>query len=308
MGMPGTSATVMIVDDELDSLRMLKAALESADISVLVAQSGKSAIEMLDHILPDLIIMDAVMPGMDGFETTRRIKRNLLSMSIPIIFMTGLTESKNVVDAFDAGGADYVRKPVDISELLARVSAHMNNGRAVHASMASLDATGRLMMATDRLGRLLWCTPQAEQAICDIDPDWRRIDSVELPKELFDAVARLLGPQGGVGATVRVSCNDGSSIVEAALVARYREDQMLIRLNKLNTDQDIAKLRERQQLTQREAEVLRWVSFGKSSNDISELLGISPRTVQKHLERIYEKLGVETRSAAAAIAIRTIEQ
>jgi len=83
---------------------------------------------------------------------------------------------------------------------------------------------------------------------------------------------------------------------------------VLIRLNELNPEQDVVKLRDRLQLTQREAEVLLWVSYGKASLDISEVLSISPRTVQKHLERIYEKLGVERRSAAAAIAIQMLKQ
>lgn len=307
MALPGSSATVMIVDDESNSLRMLTAALESADISVLVATSGAAALELLSHILPDLIIMDAVMPGMDGFETTVRIKQNPRYSTIPVIFMTGLTESEHVVEAFEVGGVDYVRKPVDLNELLARVRAHMAQGRAVHASMASLDATGRLMLATDARGSLLWCTPRAEQAISRIAPGWHRSEGA-FPPTIRDAVARLLTKRDSVGTSIRFEESDGPGAVEMVVVARYRENEVLIRLNELNPEQDVAKLRDRQQLTQREAEVLLWVSYGKSSSDISDVLAISPRTVQKHLERIYEKLGVETRSAAAAIAIRAIEQ
>jgi DNA-binding CsgD family transcriptional regulator len=105
-----------------------------------------------------------------------------------------------------------------------------------------------------------------------------------------------------------VASKQGTSTLELTLVGRYRENEALIRLHNLDVADDVAKLRAWQQLTQREAEVLRWVSYGKSSSDIGSLLDISPRTVQKHLERIYEKLGVETRSAAAAIAIRIIGQ
>ncbi len=275
MEMPGRNATVMIVDDESNSLRMLTTALENAAISVLVATSGKAAIELLNHILPDLIIMDAVMPGMDGFETTERIKQNPRFASIPVIFMTGLTESEHVVEAFEVGGVDYVRKPVDLTELLARVRSHMANGRAVHASMASLDATGRLMMATDARGHLLWCTPGAEQAIVELAPEWQRDDDGVLPAELRDAVMRLLATHSGVGSMVRVPFRQGSGTLEVALVARYRENEALIRLHEVNPEQDVAKLRDRQQLTQREAEVLLWVSYGKSSSDISDLLDIS---------------------------------
>jgi DNA-binding CsgD family transcriptional regulator len=87
-------------------------------------------------------------------------------------------------------------------------------------------------------------------------------------------------------------------------VGRYRQNEVLIRINEMNPRQDVERLAGRLGLTSREAQVLLWVSYGKSSIDISEVLEISPRTVQKHLEHVYTKLGVETRSAAAAIAIR----
>ena len=169
MSLPVHTQTVLVVDDEPDSLRMLTAAL-----GVLVATSGQAALDLLGHILPDLILMDAVMPGIDGFETTSRIKARPELANVPVIFMTGLTESEHVVEAFEVGGVDYVRKPVNLMELIARVRVHMAQSRAMHASVASLDATGRLMMATDAQGRMLWCTPRAEQAIGRLVPDWNR--------------------------------------------------------------------------------------------------------------------------------------
>jgi DNA-binding CsgD family transcriptional regulator len=97
-------------------------------------------------------------------------------------------------------------------------------------------------------------------------------------------------------------------MLELVLVTRYRENEVLIRLNELNPHKDVERLAASLGLTMREAEVLLWGSYGKSSGDISDVLEISPRTVQKHLEHVYEKLGVETRSAAVAIAIRAIQQ
>lgn len=303
---PGRTDTILVIDDEPDTLRMLTAMLEAAEISVLVSTSGAAALDLLTHIVPDLILIDAVMPGLDGFETTLRIKSNPAWAGIPIIFMTGLTESEHVVEAFEVGGTDYVRKPVNHMELLARVRVHIAQGRAMHASAASLDATGRQMVATDRSGKLLWCTPGAEQLIGRMVPGWTR-GAADLPPPLRSSLASLLSRADIAGATARVD-RGGDGSVELVVVAQYRENEVLIRLNELNPERDIAKLGERLGLTQREAEVLLWVSYGKASGDISEVLEISPRTVQKHLERIYEKLGVETRSAAAAIAIRAIGQ
>lgn len=304
---PGHNDTVLVIDDEPASLHMITSALESADISVLVATSGEAALELLEKILPDLIIVDAVMPGFDGFETTVRIKRNLRLASIPVIFLTGLSESEHVVEAFEVGGVDYVRKPVNLKELLARVRVHMAQGRAVQAGIASLDATGRLMLATDGNGKLLWCTPRAEAAIGKVAPDWSRILGT-LPSELLNPIKKLLAKENAAGANVRITEQDTGGILELVLVARYRENEVLIRLNELNPAKDIERLSSTLRLTLREAEVLLWVSYGKSSFDISDVLQISPRTVQKHVEHLYNKLGVETRSAAAAIAIRIVQQ
>ena len=305
IGNAGHTDTVLVVDDEPDTLRMITAMLESADISVLVANSGSAALDLLGHITPDLILMDAVMPGLDGFETTLRIKQVPALAPIPVVFMTGLTESEHVVEAFEVGGVDYVRKPVNMQELLARVRVHMAQGRAAHASLASLDATGRLMMATDSNGNLLWCSPLAERAIARLSPGWSKADRV-LPPQLATPVERLLARSDHGSATARVDLPAGC--LELGVIAQYRDDEVLIRLNEVDPEGDVNTLHERLNLTLREAEVLLWVSYGKVSSDISSVLSISPRTVQKHLERIFEKLGVETRSAAAAIAIRAMSQ
>lgn len=302
---PTRQDTVLVIDDTPDSLRFLTAALENANITVLIATSGQAALDLLSHVVPDLILMDAVMPGIDGFETTLRIKNNASLAHIPVIFMTGLTESEHVVEAFEVGGVDYVRKPISVDELLARVRVHITNGRVVQASLAGLDATGRLMMATDTEGRFLWCTPLAEQAIQRILPDWTK-DLATLPAPLQGTVDRLLAMRDLPGTTMKLE--QPQVTLELVLIAQYRENEVLIRLNEVNPEADAAKLRLTLDLTQREAEVLLWVSYGKPNRVISDILSISPRTVNKHLERIFEKMGIETRSAAAAIAIRLICQ
>lgn len=303
--MSGASArrdTVLVVDDEPDSLRFLTDTLEGAGITVLVAISGTAALDLLEHITPDLILMDAVMPGIDGFETTARIKARPQLAHVPVMFMTGLTESEHVIEGFEVGGVDYLRKPVNVHELLARVRVHLGHARAMQAGAAGLDATGRLMMATDTQGSLLWCTPLAEQAISRVSPGWNR-DQGPLPDVLRGPLARLLG-RNSLGATARIEQEEGA--LELVVIAQYRETEVLIRLNELNPKADVGKLQQRLALTDREAEVLLWISYGKSNGMISEVLVISPRTVQKHLERIYEKLGVETRAAAAAVAIKVL--
>lgn len=302
---PRRQDTVLVIDDAPDSLRFLTDALEHAGITVLVATSGSAAIDLLSHVAPDLILMDAIMPGLDGFETTVRIKSIDALAHIPVIFMTGLTEGGHVAAAFEVGGVDYVRKPISVDELLARVRLHVATGRAAHASLTALEATRRLLVATDLAGRFLWCTPLAEQAIQRLAPGWRK-DEGALPASLRPVVERLLANPPTPGASAKIEQADAA--LELAMIAQYRENEVLIRLNEVNPAADEARLRAALNLTEREAEVLLWVSYGKSNGVISDILNISPRTVNKHLERIFEKMGIETRSAAAAIAIRLICQ
>jgi DNA-binding NarL/FixJ family response regulator len=300
--------TVMVVDDQPESLRMLTDTLESSGISVLVATSGQGALDLMARLVPDLVLMDAVMPGMDGFAATARIKANPATRHVPVIFMTGLTESEHVIEGFEVGGVDYVRKPVNVHELLARVRLHLGHARAVQASTIGLDATGRMMLATDLAGRFLWCTPLAETAIGRLEPGWRS-DSGQLPDMVRQTVERLLQRRDTPGTSLRIDwrLDDSEYALELVLIAHYRDNEVLIRLNQFDPEGDAARLQARLGLTEREAEVLLWISYGKSNADISDVLEISPRTVQKHLERIYEKLGVETRAAAASIAIRSAE-
>ena len=300
--------TVLVVDDQPESLRLLTDTLETSGITVLVATSGQGALDLLAHFVPDLVLMDAVMPGMDGFDATVAIKANPQWRHVPVIFMTGLTDPEHVVQGFESGGVDYVRKPVNVHELLARVRLHMDHARAAQASAVGLDATGRMMLATDLAGQFLWCTPLAERAIARVEAGWDR-ERRQLPDIVRQTIERLLQRSDSPGAALRIDFRDDGDdfALELVLIAQYRENEVLIRINQYDPVGDAARLQVRHGLTVREAEVLLWISYGKSNADISDVLEISPRTVQKHLERIYEKLGVETRAAAAAIAIRSAE-
>ena len=102
---------VLIVDDVPENLSMLHDALDESGYAVLVATDGESALQSARRSMPSIILLDALMPGMDGFEVCRRLKADLATQHIPVVFMTGLTDSEHVVSAFEAGGSDYVAKP-----------------------------------------------------------------------------------------------------------------------------------------------------------------------------------------------------
>ncbi len=166
-------------------------ALDESGYTVLVAIHGEAALQRAAQALPDIVLLDAMMPGMDGFEVARRLKASLHTAHIPISSMTGLTETEYFVAALEAGGVDYVTKPIK--------------------------------------------------------------------REVSD-----------------------ESVIEAMGLCF--------------------------KLTAREAEALYWVVKGKTNRDSGDILGSSPMTVKKHLERVYSKLGVETRTAAAGMATARIQQ
>jgi DNA-binding response OmpR family regulator len=144
---------VLVVDDSPETLSLLTDAIEQAGMTVLVAREGEQALSIVEKVLPDIILMDALMPGTDGFETCRRLKRKKTLAYVPIIFMTGLSETQDIVKGLEAGGVDYVTKPIVPDELLARIRVHLANARLAHSARAALDASGRYLLATDSASR-----------------------------------------------------------------------------------------------------------------------------------------------------------
>ncbi|MDM8559697.1 PAS domain S-box protein [Candidatus Parabeggiatoa sp. HSG14] len=117
--------TVLIVDDNTDNLSILFNYLRKANFKVLVAESGKSALKRIKYLKPDIILLDIMMPDMDGFETCRRLKSDEESKDIPVIFMTALTETVDKVKGFEVGSVDYITKPVQVAEVVARLNTHL---------------------------------------------------------------------------------------------------------------------------------------------------------------------------------------
>lgn len=296
-------STVLVVDDTPESLSFLTDTLDGAGLTVLIATSGEAALELIEHITPDLVLMDAVMPGLDGFETTRRIKRDPRFQHLPIVFMTGLTETEHVVAGLQAGGVDYVNKPIVVDELLARIRVHLGNARVTQGIRAGLDASGRFLFATDGDDRVLWATPRADSTMARIVPDWADAGR-RLSPTIAQTLKRLQRGELSAAPTARIELEDAR--LEFTLLDRTPSAEYVFRLTESRAGDEQRALQERYALTSREAEVLLWISRGKANREISEILGISPRTVNKHLEQVFEKLGVENRASAAAFAVQTL--
>lgn len=287
---------VLIVEDSIDNLGMLTQALEEAGLTVLVAVDGDAALSLVGEITPDIILMDAVMPGKDGFETTRLLKRNDSLSHVPIVFMTGLSETEHIVKGLEAGGVDYVTKPVAPDELVARIRVHLANARAAQGARMALDASGRHLLAVNASGELLWATPQARRLLAERMAGVP--DHLILPLAVRVWVTKI-ATAGGTPAPIPV---EGPRKLQLSFLARTGPDQFMLRLTEEDADSARSALRDKLSLTNREAEVLMWLARGKANKDIAEILGLSPRTVNKHLEQIYSKLGVENRASATAIA------
>jgi DNA-binding response OmpR family regulator/DNA-binding CsgD family transcriptional regulator len=300
--------TVLVVDDTPETLGFLTDTLDHAGFTVLIATDGIGALDLVDQITPDLVLMDAVMPGMSGFEACRKLKQEKLLSHLPIIFMTGLSETEHVVEGLAAGGVDYVTKPIVIDELLARIRVHLANARVAHGTRAALDATGRFLLATDLNGRLLWSTPKAKQLLAELFPAANDSSTAEhgagLPPAVIERLMRLR--QDGSTTPRRSTLDVGGRRLEISVLSRIGPDELLFRLTEINPAADEQVLQQTLSLTSRESEVLLWISRGKANREIGAILSISPRTVNKHLEQIFVKLGVENRASAAARAIRIL--
>jgi DNA-binding response OmpR family regulator len=296
--------TLLVVDDTPETLGFLTDTLDGAGFTVLIATDGESALALVDQITPDLVLMDALMPGMDGFETCRRLKNEKLLSHVPVVFMTGLSETEHVVQGLAAGGVDYVTKPLIVEELLARIRVHLTNARIAHGTRVALDATGRFLLATDQSGRLLWCTPKAKQLLAELFPAGAG-QGTTLPPAMVEQLHQLRQP-GATRTGTRSCLEAGGRRVELSFLSSIGPEELLFRLAEITAGGDEQLLQQTLQLTSREAEVLLWLSRGKSNREIGEILHISPRTVNKHLEQIFVKLGVENRASAAARAVRAL--
>lgn len=289
----GRKCIALVVDDTPETLGMVSAALEDSGITVLVATDGASAIALTRRIMPDVILMDAMMPGMDGFETCRALKFGNEPVMIPIIFMTGLTEKEHLIEGLASGGVDYITKPVDVEELLARLGTHIVNSRLLQSARDALDTSGRSVLACGPDGSVLWGSQKAITFFNDSNGialgapwrDWiagcadKPVSSVH-PFESEELTFQYVGMTATQEILVKPMRRVSSS-KENVLASAFK-------------------------LTHREAEVLYWLTLGKTNRDISAILNLSARTVNKHLEQVFQKMGIDNRTSAAVMADRVL--
>lgn len=283
---------VLVVDDSPDARGFLTRALGAESMLVHEASSGNAALDALSFFAPDAVLLDVDMPGMDGFATCEALMDR--HADLPVIFMTGLGDTGHIVRGFEVGACDYVTKPIAIAEVIARVRAHSSKARLARSAREALMRSETPMFAAGSDGRWLWSNAKATQLLTA--QGWQTpAPGMALPPPLIDVMQTLKGT--------------GQCEIDHLHLRRLTgetSEWTVVELGNATSTGTEPSPASAPSLTTREAEVMAWVARGKTNRDVAEILGMSPRTVNKHLEHIYEKLGVETRTAAVAAAQRQV--
>ena len=291
---------VLIVDDSPENLGMLNLALEKEGMETLVALEGKQALQITKKMHPDIILLDAMMPNMDGFEVCKALKEDNDLKNIPVIFMTGLSDQESVLKGFSSGGIDYVTKPIINSELIARMRVHLSHNRLTRSAQSALDMAGQYVFSSDSNGNIIWSTSEVSRLFeeSNNNSQWLK-DKLHLElKQWFST-----SPNNGMSLSLKAPEHE----LKVILLDKEGTNQYLLRLIDTDAPSESKRLQTNLNLTIRESEVLLWITRGKTNREIGEILGASPRTINKHSENLYKKLSVENRTAAAAKALEHLD-
>ncbi|WP_245155654.1 response regulator [Paracoccus ravus] len=290
----------LVVDDDPASLMMVAEAVEQAGITAMAARDGEAALRLAGRVTPDVVLMDAVMPGLDGFQTCRLLKSLPAASAVPVIFMTGLSAPEHILQGLRAGGVDYVTKPLNLDELIARLGVHLLNAQKLAGARRALDANGRAVAAFSTSGDLAWASPRAQDLLTLLPEGWRDASGGAAQGEFRTWLQQLR--QLPLSQVRKLS----SAWLEISYIGKGGGQELLLSIRDRRERPGEQVLSQRFGLTEREAEVLFWLTQGKSNTDIGGILGLSGRTVSKHLEQVFEKMGVDNRTSAAVLADRTM--
>jgi CheY-like chemotaxis protein/DNA-binding CsgD family transcriptional regulator len=307
--------TVLVVDDVPANADVVLNHLTAGGFRVLYAGSGPRALKQLEYSVPDLILLDIKMPGLDGIDTCRLIKQRPEWRNIPVIFITGADELSQKLAAFEAGGVDFVTKPILPEEVEARVRTHLRlrelqtelelkNQALTEEIELRLDAEKQLEAKLDQAfviasyeGGVHFSTRQAGILLQAFFPSMsmKSLPEVVLGWLTSDDRQRPLIVHGAQKGDLQIDHLASSDFRNLALL-RLEQRNSCWGPNALQT----------LGLTPREAEVLYWITEGKTNPEIATILDTTLHTVKKHNNKLFAKLGVETRMAAARLAMTVL--
>jgi DNA-binding NarL/FixJ family response regulator len=285
-----TPPTVLVVDDTPAALGVVCEALRQQGVRVLLAENGTAARTVLARTTPDLVLLDVMMPGEDGFAVRASLQANPAWSKVPVIFLTAVDAADQKVRAFAAGAVDYVTKPVHVAELVGRVRVQLElcaARRKLEAQNAVLEA--EVAMRLDAEAQL---ATSLDRAVIVLNRGGEVLFGTRLAYDLlakFELAAPALAKGG------RFEHARGALQVRR-FTENGRDDTTMLVLEEEHAPPGPAALIALG-LTPRQAEVAYWVAQGKTNPEIAVILGASPRTIDKHMERILERLGVENRAS-----------
>jgi DNA-binding response OmpR family regulator/DNA-binding CsgD family transcriptional regulator len=267
---------VLIIDDDDGTRLTIKHIVESAQYQARTATGGHDALRMVQEKVPDIILLDLVMPKMDGHEVCRRLKADPRSAEVPIIFLSGLVSAEEKVKAFEAGGVDYLVKPCSTVELLARLHTHLALQRARNA--LATEVRNQTVELEEKNRELHETNIVLKRLLLEIEKE----------KQLIGRVIRM-----NIERLILPDLADLAGMAEAPERQRHQlHDTIQTNLMDLSvsiTGEDIAAY---SLFTPTELRVLNFIRQGRSSKEIAQSLNISPQTVATHRKKIRKKLKI----------------
>lgn len=305
--MQNNKPVVMIIDDTPDNLAILSDTLSESGYRVLVATEGAMALEQMAYVLPDIILLDIMMPGINGYQTCKQLKSDPRTSAIPVIFMTALSELQDLLRGFGEGAVDYLVKPVRPPEVLARVEAQLSQARMIQRAEQALNYGPFSAMAVTTQGKITWLPEHAAQWLREYLGKNNTVEAIKtgayLPAPILAWIKQQMTlPENREPAGFEQS--NGRVHFSARMMPCSNSDESLILMEKHSDQWNLDTVKSALGLTCREAEILMWISRGKTNKEVGLILDSSPRTINKHLEHVFEKLGVVTRAAAVSIALQ----
>jgi|GEM_PF-2972136 len=289
---------ILIVDDEEANLQLIGKILQNLDVDITLASSGKEALQLLKSLVPDLIILDIIMPSMSGFDVCRKIKSRKPTSEVPIIFLSAKVDSEDIIKGFDIGARDYITKPFIKEELVARVEAQLNiitNEKKIKNLNNNLEE--KVKERTKALTKINEKLTDYNTAL-KVLMDQRDEDRIDLEHQVMANAEELILPS--IERLKQTNLNKQ----QKELLGICEDNISKITSSFVSSMMDNGRVRG---LTHRETTIANLIVQGKSSQEISTILNISESTINYHRNNIRKKVGIKNKSVNLQVYLKQLE-